>query len=360
MSHKVSIKDIAKALGLSPSTVSYALRDSANISAKTKERVADKAAEMGYQSDPALRQLMSYVRDRRGRVVAHALAFINSSPTPRWADLGVRAQAMMTAMHKRAETLGYHIDELWIGKAGKDTKTLRRILEARNIKGIILHHHNEAFQLPELNWSQHTVVCFDTLPPNCSYNHVGHSTFRGMRTAMDNLRQLGYRRIGLAIENRMHAVERDQWLASYRFEHTTHSELKTLPECPCKVVDPDLCVANWGYRPQPGTAILDRDYFATWLKETKPDCVLTYERKVLEWIQEEGLKVPEDIGVALLDCPLDLHAASGIDQDVAAIGETVVNTLVAQVESNSMGIPDNPKYTRINGVWKSGQTTRQQ
>lgn len=54
----VSIKDIAKAAGVSHSTVSRALADSPLVSAGTKARVRQLAAEMGYSPDAQARSLV--------------------------------------------------------------------------------------------------------------------------------------------------------------------------------------------------------------------------------------------------------------------------------------------------------------
>lgn len=48
----ITIKDIAKALGLSTSTVSRALRDSYEISPQTKELVIKYAKENNYRPNP--------------------------------------------------------------------------------------------------------------------------------------------------------------------------------------------------------------------------------------------------------------------------------------------------------------------
>jgi LacI family transcriptional regulator len=49
---KVSLRDLAKALDVSISTVSKALRNSYEISAETRDRVMDAAREMGYHPNP--------------------------------------------------------------------------------------------------------------------------------------------------------------------------------------------------------------------------------------------------------------------------------------------------------------------
>ena len=48
MNKRVSMKDIASALNMSVDGVSKALRDSSEISEATKEKVKEKAKELGY------------------------------------------------------------------------------------------------------------------------------------------------------------------------------------------------------------------------------------------------------------------------------------------------------------------------
>ena len=53
----VSIKDIAKACGVSAATVSKALHDQKDVSEETKERVRQAAKELGYFPNAAARAL---------------------------------------------------------------------------------------------------------------------------------------------------------------------------------------------------------------------------------------------------------------------------------------------------------------
>src|SRR5450631_133354 len=48
---EITIYDIAKTLEVSPSTVSKALKDDPTISKKTKKKIFDMAAHMGYRSN---------------------------------------------------------------------------------------------------------------------------------------------------------------------------------------------------------------------------------------------------------------------------------------------------------------------
>lgn len=54
-----TIKDIARELGVSPSTVSRALADSGEVSEKIKELVKTKAEEMNYHPNVLARNLSS-------------------------------------------------------------------------------------------------------------------------------------------------------------------------------------------------------------------------------------------------------------------------------------------------------------
>ena len=59
----ITIKDIAKALGISTSTVSRALRDSYEISPETKQLVLECAEKLNYRPNPIALSL----KERRSR-----------------------------------------------------------------------------------------------------------------------------------------------------------------------------------------------------------------------------------------------------------------------------------------------------
>src|SRR5215510_103089 len=71
----VTIKDIAKALGLSTSTVSRALRDSYEISPETKKLVLEYAQKINYHPNPIALSL----KERRSRTIGIIVAEIANS-----------------------------------------------------------------------------------------------------------------------------------------------------------------------------------------------------------------------------------------------------------------------------------------
>src|SRR5688572_29989425 len=62
----VNIKQLAKALNLSTSTVSRAFRDNSDISKETKERILTMAKELNYQPN----HHASNLREQRSRTIA--------------------------------------------------------------------------------------------------------------------------------------------------------------------------------------------------------------------------------------------------------------------------------------------------
>ena len=63
----MSTRRIAAEAGLSPSTVSLALRNSPKIPAATKQRIRKIAQRLGYRPDGKLTELMSHLRLTRTR-----------------------------------------------------------------------------------------------------------------------------------------------------------------------------------------------------------------------------------------------------------------------------------------------------
>jgi DNA-binding LacI/PurR family transcriptional regulator len=86
-----SIKDIARAAGVSHSTVSRALSDSPLINEATRARIHRLAAEMGYSPDAGARSLV------RGHTCTVGVV-VTTIPFPQKWWRGSRARLMRTAI----------------------------------------------------------------------------------------------------------------------------------------------------------------------------------------------------------------------------------------------------------------------
>ena len=71
-----SLRELARSLGLSHTTVSEALRASPRVKASTRERVLKAAREVGYRHNPLAGALMSEMRRSRSGTFRGVLAVL--------------------------------------------------------------------------------------------------------------------------------------------------------------------------------------------------------------------------------------------------------------------------------------------
>jgi hypothetical protein len=90
-----------------------------------------------------------------------------------------------------------------------------------------------------------------------------------------------------------------------------------------------------------------------WIRETRPDAVLTDKGEIPEMMNNLGYRIPEDIGLAttsIHDTPID----AGIDQRPFEIGRAALRMLSALITERSFGIPDCRNEILIEGKWVDG------
>lgn len=171
----ITIKDIAKALGLSSSTVSRALRDSYEISPKTKERVLLYAKEYNYSPNPIALSL----KEKRSSSIGVLVSEIANS----------FFSQVINGIESVAQENGYNVI---IAQSKEDfNKEVSSIqyLASRSVDGIILSVSSET----------------------STFNHVKHLYDRGMNmVSFDRL---------VEFED-IHKVAVDNYKAAY--EATTH------------------------------------------------------------------------------------------------------------------------------------------
>jgi len=358
MPHAVSIKDIAKATGFCESTVSYALRNHPKISTATRKKIHKAADQLGYRPDPSLRSLMCHMRKGQNREIQQALAFLNTTPFKHYAEVGIRFRKMWEAMTKQAETLGYHLDEIRVPELLKQGKDIGSILYNRNIQGVVVHLYQNFSAPLDLPWDRLTSICLEREPSECRMDNISHSTFRGMQLAIRELKRRGYRRIGLAVDNPQQALEREQWIAGYLYELHCDPELELLPIYTGDVIDVEQHRQGWGSHFKPGTRILLPAGTRTWRLKHAPDCILTHNRHMPSWLQEDGVSIPDDLGIALLGIEPEFGDIAGVDQQVEAIARSTIQQIVARVEANEYGLPEVARHIRMEGIWRDGATVR--
>ncbi|MEL7139403.1 MAG: substrate-binding domain-containing protein [Pseudomonadota bacterium] len=117
MATKVTLRDVAAAAGVAEATASRALAGSGQLSEKTRRRIADAAARLGYETAGRAQSSLVDTPRRRG-VIGVVVAALNNSFYPYLVD----------RLHNELDDLGFDmvliIDEITRDRAGRKLRSL--------------------------------------------------------------------------------------------------------------------------------------------------------------------------------------------------------------------------------------------
>lgn len=334
---RVSLKDIAARAGTSHVTVSLALRDHPKISAQTRQKVQRLAQQMGYRPDPMLKALSEY-RKQSGKVRYQAtLGWINNFPVHAYTERHLAFRMYQEAAIERAQQLGYQVEVFSPYADGISMPKLRRMLIARGISGLLVAPHSQT----NVDWgfdvSGFSAVIFGFSLNSPKLHVVTNNQVRSSAIAVEQLKALGYSRIGLAISQTHH-------------ERTAHNFLSgflgaTMENLADKVRS--FCIFN---------AHFDRKAWETWKAAYRPDAVIVGDADIAEEIRNTGVKIPEALAVAILANIESATYWAGIDQNDRRIGHVATDTLVGLLHRNETGVPDLPLRILVESTWKDGKS----
>ncbi|GAB4112590.1 MAG: LacI family DNA-binding transcriptional regulator [Roseiflexaceae bacterium] len=185
MGRPVSIQDIARAAGVSHSTVSRALRDSSLISAEVRGRIQQLAVEMGYTPNAIAQSLQTNRTHSIGLVVS-------TVGDPFWADV-------VRGVEQVAQTAGLSV---LLSAAHRDPDLEIRVIEnfhRRRVDGILVadSRMNEAAAARLARTQIPTVVLNSQAESALGLlSNVSIDDQAGARMAVEHLLGLGHRAIG--------------------------------------------------------------------------------------------------------------------------------------------------------------------
>lgn len=274
---RVTIYTIARQAGLSPSAVSLALRDSAEISLDTRARVKTIAAELGYEPNLMARSLRTH---RTG-----SIAIILPNIHDPW--MGAQTDPMQVAATRHGyEFLAILEDDMLL--AGQRALEL---LNRGRVDGVALGGLS-ALAIKNRLQTRSDAVCpnvvaFCESPEDVAQlcmDAVLFDFYPGAYAAMSHLAQLGHRRIGY-----LHPAQREMArsrLQAYR-DACAHFGLDDDPRLIAYVpLRPGAACAGahdlLGLNPRPTAIYCCSDYLAF---------------EAMRAVAERGLAVPDDVAI---------------------------------------------------------------
>ena len=319
-----------------------ALRGSRRISKATRERIEVIAKQIGYRPDPALSSLISYRHSVKPSSYEGALAWINCHAEPE--DLAKHFLWYRRGAQERSAELGYKLDEIRMVDLAMDFRRLSKVLRARNIQGVLFppQQLRKHITKASFEWDDFSCIAFGFSLIRPKLDVVTNAQYRSARLAVRKLRTLGYRRIGLVISRQSNVRVDQNFLAGFLIEQLRLSPAESVPVHYLSTGSPDEAerrVQKWIFRSAPD-AILVANWF-------------TDDFTKLETLESAGRN---GCGYAFMDVPPDNTTISGINQNNLIIGRTGVDMLVAKINANQRGLPEEPLCILVEGRWKTGTT----
>lgn len=312
---RATIKQVAKASGVSTQTVSRVINDRPDVAPETRERIQQIIEEMDYQPSALARSLIQQRSFTLG-VVTAGLKYVGPSRT-------------LNGITSKAEELKYALLLEEIPRFDtEDIKPLLQSLLARHVDGIV-------WAVPEVGENRRWVdeilndvpvpVVFMTMEPRPGISTVCVDNYQGGVLATQHLMDHGYRHIGHI------SGPLDWWEARQRKQ----AWQETLEKSGRKVADNHWTEGNWS------SASGETAFEQLLLTYPEMDAVFAANDQmalaVLQIANRRGLHIPQDLAVVGFDNFAESAyfwpALTTINHNHNELGCRAVQELVKQVEA---------------------------
>lgn len=184
MSHPVTIKDIARELGVSPSTVSRALKDHPDISPATKQQVRDLVEKLKYKPNAIALSLRNQKSNVISVVVPQIVHHFFSS--------------VISGIEEVAQENGYNVMIFQSNEKYEREVEIMQAIESNRAEGVLVSvsKTTRSFtHFKELAEKNFPLVFFDRVCEELETDKVVVDDFNGAMNAVEYLLQTGCRRI---------------------------------------------------------------------------------------------------------------------------------------------------------------------
>ena len=322
----VSMKDIARACGVSVATVSKALNGQPDIGEETRARVCEMAQKMGYMTNSAARAL------KTNRTYHLGLLFVDE----RRSGLAHEYFSnVLESFKSEAEAHGYDITFINHNVGGKPTSYLQHC-RYRGVDGVVIACVDFSDpQVRELAESELPLVTVDHVFNNRLA--VMSDNVRGMETLVRYAYAKGHRKIAF-LHGEKTTVTQNRLVGFYRACEELGLEIPEEYVRESVFHNPDRCAL---------------DTQALMSLPERPTCILFPDDYSyvggMNTLRQMGIRVPEDVSVMGYD---GIHLARVIGlttywQDTQELGRIAAERLISLIE--------HPKTTLIDRIMVSGR-----
>jgi DNA-binding LacI/PurR family transcriptional regulator len=338
-----TLRRLAAEAGVSPMTVSLALRNSRQVSTETRAWLKRLAALRGYRPDPTITKLMQHLRTRAPRRFQASLCALMQSWGRVPQDANGYYERLERGLRGRAESLGFAFDTVDLNQY-PTRRSLQRVLLSRGVEGIVLLPLLRPGRLDDrLDWEAFSTVAVTSSVLAPHFHNVVPHHFDNMLRVCEELARAGLARIGLAISKDHDVRVNHRWLGAMAWHNSLAGTQAVVPLL--------------GERAGPW---LDPAVFADWLRRERPDAVIVdpLDRAMLATALAR-LPARRRPQVVTMNWPSP-GAHAGIDQRAEEIGAAAIEVVAGMMARGDKGIPQRSNTTMITGDWAAGRLSRGQ
>jgi DNA-binding LacI/PurR family transcriptional regulator len=313
--HQTTIIDIAKALGVSNSTVSRALHGHADISPETKQAVLDTAVRLDYQPNQLAHNLVKSRTNTIGMIVPE---FHN----PFFPNVIIGAHQVLTAA-------GYNLTIMQSNESYQVEMLNARAMLANRIDGLLISLTQETNNFDHLAVFEKRGIPLIMFNRVCESIHAGKvvvNDFEASFQAVEHLILNGYERIA-HLGGPLNLLVSQERLRGYRAAMEKHG----------KSIEENMVIQGMLTQQKAriyGKYLLELD--------NRPDAIFAVNDsaaiEIMLMAMEKGIRIPEQLGVVgFSDNPESAYIGPGLTtvrQPTIEIGTTVAEWILQLVDAD--------------------------
>lgn len=310
----ITIKDISKEVGVSINTVSRALNDKPDINEKTKEKILEKAKEMGYVKNT----FASMMKSQKSEIIG---VIIPDSSNPFFSEVfkGIEEEARKT----NYQTMIINTE----GKYNFEEKAISTMIE-RRVDGVLLFPMQNNYEdIEKMLSEKYPMVLVGRGVDNWNVDEIYNNEIKGGYLATEHLINKGCSRILMISAEEFNTAARDRekgYLKAIKDNKISYKKIENINKI------------HEGLYIEEGKNIIDNI-----LKNEKIDGVFCYNDLiaygVIQRLKEKHINIPEDIKVVGYDdiefSKIFSPSLSTISVNKKKMGKEAFNMLLRRIEN---------------------------
>jgi len=245
-------------------------------------------------------------------------------------------------MQHRATQLGYRLEPLLLKEPGMTNRRFKSILDARGIQGLLCFGSPNLTDVFPSDLSTYAVVTTG-LSIETPLHRVTAHFYNDVTHVLQKVHAMGYRRPGLV-------------LGRYEDRRSAHAYIGAYLA---------WCEDLFGDSVAPVLRVdrVEEAPLLEWLGGNDLDVIILVHLSdaLIDFqrvLRKNGVRVPEDIGIAAVTQILNGTGLAGSEQDQELIGSWAVELLVSRIMNQDFGIPENPRIELVESHWVDGASLR--